>query len=65
MLRQLTGWQRDTALIQLGLGARYGEITGPPTTSISAVASCTSAGATPLARREGRTHKGPQRRSRG
>lgn len=28
MLLQLAGWQRDTALIQLGLGARYGEIAG-------------------------------------
>jgi integrase len=28
MLLQLTSWQRDTALIQLGLGARYGEIAG-------------------------------------
>jgi hypothetical protein len=28
MLLQLGGWQRDTAVIQLGLGARYGEIAG-------------------------------------
>jgi len=28
MLLQMKGWQRDTALIQLGLGARYGEIAG-------------------------------------
>ena len=28
MLLQLTGWQRDTALVQLGLGARYGEVAG-------------------------------------
>ena len=28
MLLHMTGWQRDTALIQLGLGARYGEIAG-------------------------------------
>ncbi len=28
MLLQLTGWARDTALVQLGLGARYGELAG-------------------------------------
>lgn len=28
MLLKMQGWQRDTALIQLGLGARYGEIAG-------------------------------------
>ena len=28
MLLHMTGWQRDTALIQLGLGARHGEIAG-------------------------------------
>lgn len=28
VLLQLGGWQRDTALVQLGLGARYGEIAG-------------------------------------
>jgi len=28
MLLKMPGWQRDTALIQLGLGARYGEISG-------------------------------------
>ena len=28
MLLQMKGWQRDTALIQLGLGARYGEVAG-------------------------------------
>jgi integrase len=28
VLAALTGWQRDTALVQLGLGARFGEIAG-------------------------------------
>jgi integrase len=34
VLLQLGGWQRDTALIQLGLGARYGEIAGLTPTDI-------------------------------
>jgi hypothetical protein len=51
LLLHLTGWQRDTALLQVALGARIGEIAGsPPTTSTCAAGGSRSGDATTAAR---------------